>query len=80
MQNEEFRARLNPLELAAWNAMKSVLVNFLGSHRHEKYPNIVDSMLKAYGKLGARMSLKMHFLHFHLDFFPSNLIFSILAK
>ena len=44
MQNEEFGARLNPLELAAWNAMKSVFVNFLESHRHEKYPDIVESI------------------------------------
>ena len=44
MQNEEFGARLNPLELAAWNAMKSVVVNFLESHRHEKYPDIVESI------------------------------------
>ena len=73
MQNEEFGVRLNPCELAAWNAMKSVVVNFLGSHRHEKYPDIVDSMLKAYEQLGACMFLKMHFLHSHLDFFPSNL-------
>ena len=73
MQNKEFGARLNPLELAARNAMKSVVVNFLGSHRHEKYLDIVDSMLKAYEQLGARVSLKMHFLHSHLDFFPSNL-------
>ena len=73
MQNEEFGARLNPLELAAWNAMKSVVINLLGSHRHEKYRDIVNSMLKAYEQLGARMSLKMHFLHFHLDFFPSDL-------
>ena len=28
MQNEEFGARFNPSELAAWNAMKSVVVNF----------------------------------------------------
>ena len=73
MQNEEFGAQVNPLELAAWNAMKSVVVNFLGSQRHEKYPDIVDSMLKAYEQLGARMSLKMHFPHSYLDFFPSNL-------
>ena len=73
MRNQEFGARLNPIELAAWNAMKSVVVNFLGNHRHEKYLDIVDSMLKAYEQLGARMSLKMHFLHSHLDFFPSNL-------
>ena len=74
MQNEEFGARLNPLELAAWNAMKSVVVNFWGSHRHEKYPDTVESMLKAHERLCARISLKMHFLHSHLDFFPSNLV------
>ena len=73
MQDEEFGARSNPLALAAWNAMKSVVVNFLGSHRHEKYPDIVHSMLKAYEQLGARLSLKIHFLHSHLDFFSSNL-------
>ena len=53
--------------------MKSVVVNFLGSHCHVKYPDIVDSILKAYEQLGARMSLKMHFLHSHLDFLLSNL-------
>ena len=30
-------------------------------------------MLKAYEQLGARTSLKMHFLHSHLDFFPPSL-------
>ena len=30
-------------------------------------------MLKAYEQLGARMFLKMHFLHSHLDFFSPNL-------
>ena len=73
MHNDEFDARLNSLELTAWNAMKSVVVNFLGSHRHKKYPDIVDSMLKAYEQSCARMSLKMHFLHSHLHFFPCNL-------
>ena len=53
--------------------MKSVVVNFLGSHRHKKYLDIVDNMLKAYEQLGASMSLKMHFLYSHLDLFPSNL-------
>ena len=30
-------------------------------------------MLKSYERMGCRMSLKMHFLHSHLDFFPANL-------
>ena len=71
--NEEFDLRLNPIEPAAWNALKSVVANFLGNHRHEQYADMVDNMLKAYEQLGARISLKMHFLHSHLDFFPPNL-------
>jgi len=71
--NEEFGSRLNPLELAAWNALKSVVANVLGKHRHDQYADIIDRMLKAYKQLGARMSLKMHFLHSHLDFCPPNL-------
>ena len=72
MLNEEFDSRLNPVEPAAWNALKLV-VAFLGNHRHEQYADMVDDILKAYEQLGARMSLKMHILHSHFDFFPPNL-------
>ena len=48
MLNEEFDSRLNPLELAAWKALKSVVVNFLGNHRHDQYADSVDRMMKAY--------------------------------
>ena len=73
MLHEKFNSRLNPLELAAWNVLKSVVANFFGNHLHDQYADIVDGMQKAYEQLGARMFLKMHFLHFHLDFFPPNL-------
>ena len=73
MLNEEFDSRLNPLELAAWKALKSVVVNFLENHRHDQYADSVDRMMNAYEQLGARMSLKMHFLHLHLNIFPPNL-------
>ena len=63
MLYKEFDSRLNSLELAAWNALKSVVANFLGNHRHDQYADLVDRLLKAYEQLGARMSLKMHFLH-----------------
>ena len=48
MLNEEFHSRLHLVELAAWNALKSVVANFLGNHCHEQYANMVDDMLKAY--------------------------------
>ena len=73
MLNKEFDSRLNPVEQAAWNALKSVVADFLGNQPHEQYADMVDDMLKAYEQLGARMSLKMHFLHSYLDFFPPNL-------
>ena len=28
--------------------------------------------MKSFEKMGARMSIKMHFLHLHLDYFPAN--------
>ena len=30
-------------------------------------------LIESYEKLGCRMSLKLHFLHSHLDFFRNNL-------
>ena len=47
--------------------------NFLGNYTHNEYADMVGNMLKAFENLGSPMSLKMHFLHSHLDFFPPNL-------
>jgi hypothetical protein len=73
MRDTAFRTKLNPLELAAWDACTLVVQNFLGNHRAENYCELVTNMLTAYKQLGCRMSLKIHFLHSHLDFFPTNL-------
>ena len=73
MVDDGFQERLNTLELAAWEGFKLVVNNFLGNYRHNRYADMVDNMLKAYENLGSRMSLKMHFLHSHLDLFPPNL-------
>lgn len=73
IHDETFRNKLNRLELAAWDAFALVVENFLGNKRAENYTELVDNMLKKYEQLGSRMSLKIHFLHSHLDFFPPNL-------
>ena len=36
MPHEEFDLRLNPLKLALWNALKSVVANFFGNYRHDQ--------------------------------------------
>ena len=64
---------LTAKEVAAWNSFRVILENFLGNHKAENYAQLVDDMLDHYRKLGCRMSLKMHFLPSHLDFFPQNL-------
>jgi hypothetical protein len=69
----DFEAKLKPVELRAWTSFKSLCDNFLGNKKVDNYGEIVKRLLTTFQKLGARMSLKIHFLHSHLDFFPSNL-------
>jgi hypothetical protein len=46
---------------------------FLGNHKAENYHEIVSDLLTACKAMGCNMSLKVHFLGSHLDFFPENL-------
>ena len=46
---------------------------YIGNHRAENYAELVETLLKTYKALGCRVSLKIHFLHSHLDYFPDNL-------
>ena len=68
-----FKLNLNPKELAAWEAFTDVAQHFLGNHRAENYAQLISTMVESYHRLGARMSIKLHFLDSHLDFFPQNL-------
>lgn len=73
MDDRKFTQCLSSAEAAAWNSFKNVVRNFLGNHKSGNYKQIVSDLLKNYKKIGARMSLKMHFLDSHLGFFPENL-------
>ncbi|UYV82675.1 hypothetical protein LAZ67_22000511 [Cordylochernes scorpioides] len=72
-QDGNFQNSLNEVEAAAWNSFRNVCKNFLGSVKVENYRDIVNDLLLSYKALGCNMSLKIHFLHSHLDFFPDNL-------
>ena len=67
-----FDDALNAAELSAWRSLKSVITNFLGNNWNAEYEKEVEKLLKNFQKLGARMSVKMHFLRSHLDYFPQN--------
>jgi hypothetical protein len=53
----------------AWQAFKNAMKSFLGKHKAENYHEIVSDLLTAYKAMGYNMSLKVHFLDSHLDFF-----------
>ena len=45
----------------------------MGNRKYENYVLTVNYLLKSYKNMGYKLSLKMQFLHSHLDFFPENL-------
>ena len=57
----------------AWLFFAEVVSKFLGNSKDSDYKIIVENMLACFEALGCRMSLKVHFLHAHLNYFPQNL-------
>lgn len=72
-RDEEFENKLSEAEKAAWLAFKSVCSRFLGNKKAENYEDLVGDMVKCFRVIGCNMSLKLHFLDSHLDFFPETL-------
>ena len=73
LKDTDFEELLKLKELRAWEAFKSVRCGFLGNTRVPDYQACIEKLLKSYEDMGCRMSLKIHFLHSHLNFIPPNL-------
>ncbi|XP_077153196.1 uncharacterized protein LOC143816558 [Ranitomeya variabilis] len=73
MRDPNFITSMNETEERAWNAFCNVVQNFLGNKKADNYEEIVEELLMSLRNLGCRMSIKIHYLHSHLDFFPENL-------
>lgn len=71
-ENTVFLGKLSPLEKRAFEGFRKVCESFLGNERADNYRQIVAEMLSAFKELKVHMSLKIHFMHGHLDFFPDN--------
>jgi len=72
IKDEYFDKLLQGDEKAVWESYKFVVKGLLGNRRAQNYKDLVNNLLQSYQKLGCNMSLKIHFLHSHLDFFPEN--------
>ena len=73
LKDTDFEELLNLKELRAWEAFKSVCCGFLDNTHVPDYQACIEKLLKSSEYMGWRMSLKIHFLHFHRNFFPPSL-------
>ena len=73
MHDKQFDEDLNETERNAWLSFKRICKVFLGNHKATNYQDVVQDLLTLYKAMGCNMSLKIHFLESHLDFFPANL-------
>ena len=73
MQDKLFDEDLNETERNAWLSFKRICKDFLGNHKAADHQDFVQDLLTSYKAMGCNMSLKIHFLESHLDFFPENL-------
>ena len=73
MQDKQFDKDLNETERNAWLSFKRICKDFLGNHKAANYQDVVQDLLTSYKATGCNVSLKIHFLESHLDFFPENL-------
>jgi len=64
---------MNEKEGKAWMAFILVANNFLDNKKAANYIELFETILKSFKDLGCNMSIKVHYLHSHLDRFPKNL-------
>ena len=73
MNDHEFPSSMSKEEFYAWDAFVKVVKNFFGNKKASYYKELVANLLSSFEDISAKMSIKIHFLHSHLDRFPENL-------
>src|ERR1043165_1620685 len=68
MSDSEFDTIMTESEVSACRSFKLLCTDFLGNRKVSNFSDLVENLLTNYRVLGCRMSLKVHFLHAHLDF------------
>ncbi|GBM59891.1 hypothetical protein AVEN_62370-1 [Araneus ventricosus] len=71
-RDPKFEKLLRGKEKQVCDAFCQVSTNFLGNDKAENYKDLVEDMLTLFKDFGCDMSLKIHFLDSHLNFFPDN--------
>jgi hypothetical protein len=71
LSDDLFETTMKSVKWEACNAFKEVIAKFLGNYKDPNYKQILYKLEK-FVALGCAMSLKVHFLNAHLDYFPEN--------
>ena len=73
LRDSNFIASMTAHEARAWNAFSLAVNNFFGNRKAENYEDLVKELLASMQEMQCSMSIKLHFLKSHLDYFPENL-------
>ncbi|GBM81279.1 hypothetical protein AVEN_84693-1 [Araneus ventricosus] len=73
-RDPKFEKLLRSKEKQVWDACYQVSTSFLGNGKAENYKNLDEDMLVLFQDFGCNMSLKIHFLYSHLNFYPDNCV------
>ncbi|GBM82424.1 hypothetical protein AVEN_125858-1 [Araneus ventricosus] len=68
-----FVKSMNESERKACTSFCAVVESFLDKRKAENYVELVNEILNSFKSLGCNMSIKVRYLHNHLDRFPENL-------
>jgi len=55
-----------------WRSLTAVVENFLGYFKALNYCDLSKQLLNSYEQLGCNVSVKVHFLHSYVNYFPEN--------
>ena len=69
-EGHDFSTKLNSTKRRAWKTFENICRNFLGNEKAQNCSETVQEPVSSHSAMGCIMSLKLHFLYSHLDFFP----------
>ena len=72
LKSKTLEEKMNETEKEAWQAFRGVVDEFLGNKKNPNCKKLVKKLIKSYQNMDCRMSVKLHFLCSHLDFFQEN--------
>ena len=71
-KDQQFESALSDKEKESWQSFEKFSNGFLGNFKPANFRALLQDLMYSYEQLGCNMSLKMHFLFSHLNFFPLN--------